>query len=563
MNQPKNFDFDVIVIGSGFGGSVMSLRLTEKGHKVCLLERGQDWPMFSFPRRVDELENKLPWSPSDNKFGFMEIRDYPGSDVMSVTASGLGGGSLIYANVMLRMPAENFAGWPGGISRTVLDPYYDKVKDVLEASPYPFGKEEYYTDTPKTAALARLAESLPAAQEMGATAKPEFLLPDLAIRFQGNFPGHQSTNKHGALQSKCIKCGECDIGCNIHAKNTLNLNYLFCAKNITGKNQTPLEIRTHAEVVEIKDLSSADQTAFQVTYQNPTKPSEKTTLTTKKIVLAAGSIHSTELLLRMKKKSLLPHLSPMLGKNWCGNGDLEGMSIESDTNLDPTNGPVITGAIRYKYQPYPDGFADDLYIQDAGAPIGLDWYLSGKIPSPRSFLHIIKVIAHFVTDGLQHLCGIIFDRNEKVNIGADMLSALDKNSRTRKLFIMLGMGRDRSTGEITLGSNDEALVKWSLEPSRLHYDRALFEMKRLAQKLGGIFAPNPLMEIDKIVAVHPLGGCIMGENQESGVVNTQGEAFGHKGLYVVDGSIIPTSIGPNPSMTIAALAEMIADRFEL
>jgi cholesterol oxidase len=131
MNN-KRFDFDVIVVGSGFGGSVMTCRLAEKGYHVCLLERGKKYGMHEFPRRMDEVRNKLFWDPKDDKFGFMEFKDYPESDVISVSSSGLGGGSLIYANVLMKMPAEFFKDWPCGITRSKLNPYY---KWALYAKP--------------------------------------------------------------------------------------------------------------------------------------------------------------------------------------------------------------------------------------------------------------------------------------------------------------------------------------------------------------------------------------------------------------------------------------------
>src|ERR1035437_997878 len=139
-----SYDFDVIVIGSGFGGSVMSCRLSEKGYKVCLLERGHRWKMNEFPRRVHEIREKLFWDPEDNKFGIMELRDYDESNVMSVCASGLGGGSLIYANVLMRMPSDFFHNWPGKLTRAKLDPFYDQVIDMLEAAPYPFDSDAFY-----------------------------------------------------------------------------------------------------------------------------------------------------------------------------------------------------------------------------------------------------------------------------------------------------------------------------------------------------------------------------------------------------------------------------------
>ncbi len=549
-------DFDVIVIGSGFGGSVMSLRLVEKGYQVCLLERGQEWGMNSFPRRIEEIKNQLPWSPKDKKFGFMEIRDYPDSDAMSVSGAGLGGGSLIYANVMIRMPEEFFYQWPKGIDRATLDPYYDLVEKNLEASPYPLSTDPYYSDTKKTHSLKKVADGLTAAP--GATAKPEFFLPSLTVRFKGNFPGEQSLNSHGAIQSKCNKCGECDIGCNIHAKNTLDLNYLFRARNYKG-GKGPLEIRTHAEVISIESITNGDD-YYKVVYRNPLKPKEEKILYSKKVVLSAGSIHSTELLLKMKKKHFLPKISSKLGAKWCGNGDLEGMALMTKEFLEPTKGPVITGAIRYKYEGYSDGFPHGLFIQDAGVPIGLDWYLSGKITAGATFLQYLKLMRHFALDFIRRFFHLMMGRGGKINIGAEMLKAIDRNNFSRKLYVMLGMGRDRNDGSISISENGEPLINWRMDKSELHYDRAKFEMGRIAKALGGVFVNNPLTYIKKIVAVHPLGGCAMADTEQEGVVGRNGEVFGHPGLYVVDASILPTSVGPNPSMTIAALAEMIADQ---
>ena len=153
-------EFDYVVIGSGFGGSVMACRLVEKGYRVCLLERGRQWKMHEFPRRPDEIQKNMFWDPKDGKFGLMEFRDSAESDIMTLTASGLGGGSLIYANVLYRMPAEFIQDWPSGITREFLDPYYDRVISMMEARPYPFKTEKYYSETPKTAAFVEVADQL-------------------------------------------------------------------------------------------------------------------------------------------------------------------------------------------------------------------------------------------------------------------------------------------------------------------------------------------------------------------------------------------------------------------
>lgn len=550
-----NLDFDYIVIGSGFGGSVMTCRLVEKGYRVCLLERGQQWKMHEFPRRPDEIQKKLFWDPKDKKYGLMEFLDSPESDVISLTASGLGGGSLIYANVLLKMPGDFFQGWPGGINREKLEPYYDQVLKMMEAQPYPFEKDDYFSQTPKTAGLKKTASELEKAADQTNSAK--FFLPPLAVRFAGDFPGHQSKNIHGAVQSKCNKCGECDLGCNIHAKNSLDLNYLFKATSTSNASSGPkkFELRTQAEVVRIEHIENH----YKVTYVIPGIEDKQFTLTAKNVVLSAGSVGSSSLLLKMKQEGCLPKLNKWLGKKWSGNGDLLGMVLNTPTSYDPTKGPVITSAIEYRFQDYPDGYPHGMYIEDAGFPIGLAWYLSGKIPQFRGIWGTIKLIWRNIKN---YSCKILGIKNNsaEINIGDDFAEALDKADFVRRSFMLLGMGRDRADGEIRLRNDNEPVIHWKMDKSALHFQRLRTEMKKIAHNMGGLFLDDPFTYLNKVIAVHPLGGCPMGDNEETGFVSPTGEVYGYQGLYVVDGAIIPTSVGPNPALTIAALAEMIADQ---
>jgi cholesterol oxidase len=554
------FDFDYIVIGSGFGGAVMSLRLVEKGYKVCLLERGRHWKMHSFPRRISEINQDLFWDVKNRHYGLMEIRDNEESDVMSVSASGLGGGSLIYANVLIRMPEDHFANWPKPITRKTLDPYYEQVIQTMEASPYPLEQDPYYQDTPKALAFREISKKLEKSDE--ATAAPQFLLPDLAIRFQGEFPGQQMQNKHGALQSKCTKCGECDIGCNIHAKNTLDLNYIHRAKT-NQQYRYPLQVLTDSEVDEVCLIEEDKvESGYQVLFHNPKqghRSIEQKVLKAKNVVISAGSIGSTELLLKMKKQKKLPKLNSWLGKKWCGNGDLEGTVLNTDQVLEPTKGPVITSAIRYEYSSYPDGFRHSCYIQDAGFPIGMAWYLSGKIPQAKSLFGQFLLGYHYLKNFILRIFGLLKKKSE-MNVGKAFEQAIDDGDFIQKAMVLLGMGRDRSDGIVSLNEKNQAVVNWKLTSSQLHYDRVRTEMKKIAGVLGGDFVDNPLTYLQKVIAVHPLGGCPMSETESEGFVNTKGQVYHYPGLYVVDASILPTSIGPNPSLTIAALAEYIADQ---
>jgi cholesterol oxidase len=423
---------------------------------------------------------------------------------------------------------------------------------MLEASPYPFESDSYYADTPKTAALKRAASTLASSND--ATAPPEFVLPHLAVRFEGEFPGHQTPNRQGVLQSSCIKCGECDIGCNIHAKNTLDLNYLARARRL---DESAPDIRTRAQVQTIRAL---DDGGYVVTYVDPEHPSDSHEVTGERVVVAAGSLGSTGLLMRMKRDGHLPRLSDALGQRWCGNGDLEGTVLLADEEVVPTMGPVITAAVQYRFESYPDGFPHSAVIQDAGFPPLIAWYLAAKLPSLRSSWRALRLLVRTVVGKLRGLLRMR-PRGGDLNLGAELSGLIDDDDYVRRTFLLLGMGRDRSDGHIELRDDGEPVIKWQIDASNLHYNRLRHEMTKIARAMGGHFVENPLSAFDKVIAVHPLGGCAMAESERDGVVDTNCEAFGHPGLFIIDASILPTSVGPNPSLTIAAMAEYAAERF--
>jgi len=534
MSKPR-----VVIIGSGFGGSVFACRLAESGrYDVHVLERGRRYRRNEFPRRPDQLREAF-WEPQQGLYGMFEYQSFPKSDIDVLTCSGLGGGSLIYANVLYEMPAEFFEGWPGGHSRPQLDPYYARVHEMMETRSYPVDRPDWpYAATPKTNALRRAAEGL-AANALGhPTAELQY--PRLAIQFGPN-PGDQIVNKQGVPQTACIMCGECDIGCNYHAKNTLDLNYLARAQAAGAT------IHTHAEVTSIEP-------GYRVSYCDPADPSRTETIDASRVILAAGSLGSTKMLLRMKQAGLLPMVSKALGTRWSGNGDLLGFSFDSAEELYPTQGPVITSAVRFFHAAYPDGFPHGLFVEDAGIPNLLAWYIAGMAPSSGTFLRGLKGV-------LDYAKGFFAERQP--NLGDELGPLLFHDSRlVTRAMIFLGMGRDRSTGIFSLQSDGDLQLDWDVGPSKLHFDRMVDAMRRLTSQLKGEFVENPLSILNKYISVHPLGGCPMGDTPGEGVVDARsGEVFGYPGLYVADGSIIPTAVGPNPSLTIAALAEIFAERF--
>ncbi|HET9017198.1 MAG TPA: FAD-dependent oxidoreductase, partial [Thermomicrobiaceae bacterium] len=362
--------FDAVVVGSGFGGAVTAYRLAEAGLSVCVLERGRPYPPGSFPRSPIELGSGF-WSPAEHAYGLFDLRSFR-DRLVTLTASGLGGGSLIYAAVLLRKDERWFVqddGAPGGerwpLTRADLDPHYARVERMLSARPYPLASGPPYRDTPKTLQL-RLA-----ADELGL----EWQLPNLGITFA--VPGHEPAvgaplepddNLHGAERRTCRLCGECNLGCNAGSKNSLDLTYLSAARRHGA------EIRTLAEARRVAPRPGG---GYVVRYADHARagggvpPVREVTADT--LVLAAGTLGTTELLLR--SRPALPRLSPMLGRRFSANGDRLAFAVRArdgarrTREFRPSFGPVITGALRV-----PDGRdgagdgARGFYVEDAGYP---------------------------------------------------------------------------------------------------------------------------------------------------------------------------------------------------
>ncbi|MGH7931884.1 MAG: GMC family oxidoreductase N-terminal domain-containing protein, partial [Candidatus Binataceae bacterium] len=266
--------YDAIVIGTGFGGAVAACRLAQAGLSVRVLERGRRYPIGAFPRDWHNPTNGWLW-PFDQ--GLFDVK--PFNQMMVVQGAGYGGGSLIYANVHLRAPADVFAaGWPAGYTRQALDPYYDLVAYMLDIAP--ITSSRYKGLPPKTVAMKRVADKL------GRSA--QFCYPNIAVNF--GEPGVVHNNKFQIPQNGCTYCGECDIGCNIHAKNTLDLNYLALAE----RNRASISVR--CEVLKIEPIS----TGYRVTYKDWANGGREDVNEAARVFLCAGAVNSTELLLRCR-----------------------------------------------------------------------------------------------------------------------------------------------------------------------------------------------------------------------------------------------------------------------
>lgn len=532
--------FDVIIVGSGFGGSVMAYNLAAAGMKVCLLERGKAYPPGSFPRSPDQMKNAF-WQPEKQLLGLYDFWSFKDSD--AITSSGLGGGSLIYANVLLRKDAQWFDGWP--IEYSDLVPHYERVEKVLQPKPYPFDKPPY-DQTVKTAVLKDAAASV---------GLPFELVP-LAITFgndeQNPVPGEQLNtppNLHGVNRYGCRLCGECYLGCNFGSKNTLDLNYLTMAKDLG------VEIKTLAEVKQLQPIDGG----YVVTYTSHVSKStseELIALSAKFLVLAAGSLGSTSLLLN--NQHWFPNISKTLGTKLSGNGDLLTVAIGCQEtiegklqrrNIMPYLGPVITGAARNTSEDKQARF----YIEDWSYTTIIIWLLE-TLNATGLKLRWIKMFTAYIKS--------LFGVHRNVDLSANVSEFLGVADGCVSSFPMVGMGVDQSDGVMAFDKKTKTLnLQMPRKTSEKFFDGVRAKMKQMSDSLNaGLFLDYPSWYLSKTVTVHPLGGCPMGATWDSGVVDTHGEVYNYPNMFIADGSVMPAAIGPNPSLTIAAVADRFSER---
>lgn len=585
MDQPEHFD--AIVIGSGFGGSVMTYRLANAGLRVCLLERGKAYPPNSFPRAPYDL-NRNFWDPSAGLYGMFNIWSFKGSG--AVVSSGLGGGSLIYANIMRRKdegwfkedrPGGGYTPWP--VTRAELDPHYDRVERMMNAQRYPLSHEPY-AGTRKTRAMQEAARVL----HTGNGHDPVWVPLDLAVSFRSKpvsapdaddpanppIPGapieelrpnyHAMMAKRPMPRMTCRLCGECDLGCNDGSKNTLDYTYITAAVH----EHVPAVVRTLCEVKTI--APRREGRGYQVTYVEHEPDSEGrsiapsgtercTTLTCDRLILAAGTFGTPFLL--MKNAASFPKLSGALGSRYSVNGDLLSFIVKSTERrngqrvprrLDPSFGPVITSAIRF-----PDALDGNgasgrgFYVEDGGHPYLLSWMveLSGIAGLVGRTLHLLKLM-------VKYRLGLSND----ADLGGEIANLLGRAETSVSSMPVLTMGRDIPSARLYL-SDGMLECDWELKASQAYYARVRKSVTAIADALGARYLDNPsyTWNFHQVLTAHPLGGCPMGASSDDGVVNAHGEAFNYPGLYVVDGSVMPGPVGPNPSLTIAALSDRCAD----
>jgi len=548
--------FDVVVVGSGFGGAVTTYRQAQAGRSVCLLERGRAYPPGSFPRRPSEVSRSL-WDPSEGLHGLFDVWSFRRLDAL--VASGLGGGSLIYANVLLRkdehwfnrdLPDGGYESWP--VSRADLDPAYDRVEAMLTPTPYP---DVFSAANPKAAALARAA---------GRTGMAYQRLP-LAVTFGerdrvGVTFDDGSANYHHVPRQSCHSCGACNLGCNAGSKNTLDMTYLSRADTRHADIRPGAEVRSFRPVAGGWEVSYVDRVEVAPTpgtvqdrtgaagsgaTGDPDEPRREHRVRCRQLVLSAGALGTTFLLLR--NRAALPRISDRLGRAFSGNGDFLGFFTQAPERLDPSVGPVITGAVRV-----PDhadgGDGPGMYLEDGGYHELLDW-LNELLPPVDLGRRVARLTRARLSQALRGPGPTRISREVAQLVG-------DAHQSTGRLPL-LAMGRDCPDSRLEL--RDGLLDLDSGRGSAAYYRTVEDRLRALAGALGARYRPGVTARLSRMITVHPLGGAAMARSARDGVVDRHGEVFGHPGLFVVDGAMMPGPVGANPSLTIAAMAELCSD----
>lgn len=566
---------EAVVIGSGFGGGITACRMSKRWPgKVMVLERGKRYPMGSFPRaphdfarnfwNVQDVPGEQRKRPREMKnaeaHGLFDIRNYHRMDV--VLSAGLGGGSLIYANVFLEPPDHVFdERWPASIKKDVLAPYYRIAKGVLGSRPIPRNGDPRRQIT-RTQLFEKVAGQLGRKSE----------LVDINVFFGNDFDnpleiGHQAPNRYGAVQTSCVYCAECDVGCNTHSKNTIDLNYLHVAEHRYGA-QVLTEHLAHS-IVPVNALGEDDPAAdgshgYRVQYFDlcQGKTFARSVLT-QRVVVSAGTLGSTELLLRCRDLyKTLPRLSSRLGQRFSGNGDFLSFVIGPEKPADglppanPNYGPVITQ--RTDFNLFEDFAKDRAFIlEDASYPVFTSWFVEGVKPRWMN-LYALGL-------WLRNAWGRWVKGTSPGSVGwalGDLLSG-DLSWNTS---VLLCMGIDRSNGVMSLDPQGSVTIDWPQQDSMPLYKAIVENCKQYGKAVHGkdfFVLPTWYPPVRKNVSVHPLGGCVLADDPALGVTSadpaTFGQVFGYPGLYVADGALLPSAVGANPTATISAVSERVGE----
>ncbi|GAA2435141.1 GMC family oxidoreductase [Streptomyces macrosporus] len=531
------YDYDVIVVGSGFGGSVSALRLTEKGYRVGVLEAGRRFTRETLPKNSWDLRNYL-WAPALGLYGIQRIHLM--DKVMILAGAGVGGGSLNYANTLYVPPPAFFRDrqW-GHITdwQEELKPYYDQARRMLGVRTNP-------TTTDADRHLKKVAERM----GVGDT----FRLAPVGVFFGDGedadgtvkaAPGAEVPDPYfggaGPTRTACRECGSCMTGCRHGAKNSLTENYLYLAEKAGAV------IHPMTTVTEVAEDGRGGFTVTTVP-TNRRRRGGRTVLRCEKVVLAAGTYGTQTLLHRMRDTGVLPRISPRLGELTRTNSEALVGALTfprryrrkhgRDAELDFTKGVAITSSV------HPN---ENTHIENVRYGKGSNLMALLCVPQYRQDGPLPKALAAALAF-LRH--PILVARtatthrwSERTIIGLVMQSLDNSLTTYRK---PKGLGKGLLTARQGHGAPNPDHIPEGAEAARL-----------VAEEINGFPGTNVGELMGKPLTAHFLGGCPIGASAEEGVIDPYHRLYGHPGISVVDGSAVSANLGVNPSLTITAQAE--------
>jgi cholesterol oxidase len=533
--------YDVVVVGSGYGGGVAASRLSRSGKRVVVLERGREFAIGDFPDRLLEAQEQLQLSRdgahlAGSQLGLYDLR--LGADMHVLVGCGLGGGSLINANVALPPDPRVWDDpvWPREIAADqTRQQGFSRAEAVLRPVPYPEAKS---------------LDKLKALEISGNAFGRDVVRPPINVTFE------RQVNYAGVEQPACTECGDCCSGCNVGSKNTVQVTYLADAF------QHGAEIFTEARVTHVRPERGRWRIFFEALGHEREKfAAAEQSILADVVVLAAGTLGSTEILLRSREAGLA--VSERLGERFTGNGDVLAFAYNNNVPVNgigvgeppiadtPPVGPCITGLIDLRNT---KRLEDGMVIEEGSIPSGL---------APVLPTIMAAGAARFGKD-----------------MDSGLLDALEEAARQRQSLLLgaykgavnrtqtyLVMSHDDAGGTMTL-QDGHLKVDWPKVADQPIFAAIERNLKRATLATGGTYIRNPLTESllgNALISVHPLGGCVMGQDRTQGVVNHKCQVFDanpeagadavYAGLYVCDGSIIPRPLGVNPLLTITALSE--------
>lgn len=529
--------YDYIVIGSGFGGSVSAMRLTEKGYSVLVLERGRRFEDQDFPKTNWNLP-KFLWLPALRCFGIFQMTFLNG--LLALHGSGVGGGSLTYANVLMepderlfQSPAwKHLADW-----KSLLEPHYETARRMLGVTRNP---KLWFADEK----MKEIADEL----GRGDTFHPT----DVGVFFgnpeeEGQIVADPYFGGAGPARAGCNHCGGCMVGCRYNAKNTLTKNYLYFAEK-NGSLIIP-EV-TVKDIQPIAPLLPEEGTKmrYEVIFKSTVNPfARHQSARARNVIVSAGSLGTMNLLFHCRDVTKsLPRISRRLGDNVRTNSEnIMGVTTR-DKHIDHSKGIAISSIFQAdeitRIEPvrYPDGSS---FIRVLTAP-----HVEGDSAIIRFLKTIWSVIRHPI----------------------DFLYAKFFSNWARYTTILLVMQVEENLTRIRLGRNLFTLFRKGLvlkpdsnNPPPKQIPIGNHVTRRLAQKVNGI--PQAAFTDSLFnfpTTAHLMGGVPFGKSEEDGVIDLNFEVFNYPGLYVIDGSVMPANPGVNPSLTIAALAEYAMSKVE-